>query len=111
MSTKTDRLLNSKCMHQGNVNTEHNKHQNKSDMIIRMVRGCICNSLNVDGKEEIDMTDKERLVVLKAISEHLKPQNLNNVLLDLVETFSDYECDDEPCETCGDYVETYTWEI
>jgi hypothetical protein len=27
------------------------------------------------------------------------------------QTFGDYECDDRPCETCGDYVETYTWEI
>ena len=40
-----------------------------------------------------------------------KPQDLNNILQDLIEMFGEYECDDEPCETCGDYVETHTWEI
>lgn len=80
-------------------------------MILRMVRGCICDSLSVDGKEEIDLTDEERQEVLKKIFEHLKPQDLNNILQDLIEMFGEYECDDEPCETCGDYVETHTWEI
>lgn len=80
-------------------------------MTIKMVRGCICDSLSVDGKEEIDMTDEERRVVLKMIFEHFRPQDLNYVLQDLVETFGNYKCDNEPCETCGDYVETYTWEI
>lgn len=49
-------------------------------MILRMVRGCICDSLSVDGKEEIDLTDEERQEVLKKIFEHLKPQDLNNIL-------------------------------
>ena len=80
-------------------------------MIIRMVRGCIHNSLSIDGKEEIKLTDEERIEVLRKIFEHLKPTDLNLVLQDLVQTFGEYECDDEPCETCGDYVETYTWEI
>ena len=80
-------------------------------MIIKMVRGCICNSLSVDGKEEIDMTDEERQVVLKTIFEHFRPQDLNYVLQDLAERFGEYESDDEPCETCGDYIESYTWEI
>ena len=80
-------------------------------MIIRMVRGCICDSLSVDGKEEIDLTDEERQVVLNNIFEYIKPEHLNNALQELVQLFGEYECDDEPCETCGDYVETYTWEI
>ena len=80
-------------------------------MTIRMVRGCIHNSLCVDGKQEINMTDEERQVVLKTIFEHLKAQDFTQVLQDLVETFGEYECDDRPCKTCGDYVETYTWEI
>jgi hypothetical protein len=76
-----------------------------------MVRGCIHDSLRVDGKEEIDLTDEERQVVLKNIFEYIKPKDLNNVLQEFVQIFGEYECDDEPCETCGDYVETYTWEI
>ena len=80
-------------------------------MKIQMTRGCIANSLTVDGKEEIDLSDNERQEVLRHIFEHLKAQDLNYVLQDPVETFGEYEPDDEPCETCGDYVETYTWEI
>jgi hypothetical protein len=58
-------------------------------MIIKMVRDCICGSLSIDGKEEINMTDEESLVVLKTIFEHLKAQDLNYVLQDLVETFGE----------------------
>jgi hypothetical protein len=30
----------------------------------------------------------------------------------MVEDFSDtYKCSDQPCECCGDYVETYTMEV
>ena len=80
-------------------------------MKIQMTKGCIANSLTVDGKEEIDISDNERQEVLRHIFEHLKAQDLNYVLQDLVEIFGEYESDDEPSETCGDYVETYTWEI
>ena len=80
-------------------------------MKIQMTRGCIANSLTVDGEEEINLSDNERQEVLRHIFEHLKAQDLNYVLQDLIETFGEYESDDEPCETCGDYVETYTWEI
>ena len=80
-------------------------------MIIRMVRGCIYDSLSIDGKEEIDLTDEERQVVLNNIFEYIKPEHLNNVLQELVQIFGEYECDDEPCGTCGDYVDTYIWEI
>ena len=65
-----------------------------------MTRGCIANSLTIDGKEEINLSDNERQEVLRHIFEHLKAQDLNYVLQDLVETFGEYESDDEPCETC-----------
>ena len=60
-------------------------------MKIQMTRGCIANSLTVDGKEEIDLSDIERLEVLRHIFEHLRAQDLNYVLQDLVETFGEYE--------------------
>ena len=53
-------------------------------MTIRMVRGCIHDSLRVDGKDEIDLTDEERQVVLKKIFEYIKPEHFNNVLQELV---------------------------
>lgn len=35
-----------------------------------------------------------------------------NILREMVEVFYDtYECSDEPCECCGDYVETYTMKV
>lgn len=60
-------------------------------MKIQMTRGCIANSLTVDGKEEIDLSDNERLEVLRHIFEHLRAQDLNYVLQDLVETFGEYK--------------------
>ena len=80
-------------------------------MKIQMKRGYIVNSLTIDGKEEIDLSDNEHQEVLRHIFEHLKAQDQNHVLQDLVETFGEYESDDEPCETRGDYVETITLEI
>lgn len=65
-------------------------------MKIQMTRGCIANSLTVDGKEEIDLSDNERLEVLRHIFEHLRAQDLNYVLQDLVETFGEYEVDEIP---------------
>ncbi len=51
------------------------------------------------------MPDEERQEVLKKIFEHLKPQDLNNILQDLIEMFGEYECDDErffePIEDSG----------
>ena len=54
-------------------------------MKIQMTRGCIANSLTIDGKEEIDLSDNERQEVLRHIFEHLKAQDLNYVLQDLVD--------------------------
>lgn len=71
----------------------------------------MADSLSVDGKEEMDLTDGERMKVLKRIFDHLEPKDLNEVMQVLIERFGDCETDDEPCETCGDYVDTYTWEI
>lgn len=76
-----------------------------------MIRGCIHKSLSVDGKEETDLTDEERITVLRTICNRLKPQDLNNILQALIEFFGEYECTEEPCETCGDYIETYTWKL
>ena len=72
----------------------------------------MANSLTVDDKEEMDLTDDERRNVLKRIFEHLKPNDLNGVIQILIERFGDCcKTDDEPCETCGDYVDTCTWEL
>lgn len=59
-------------------------------MKIQNVSGCTSFSLNVDGKEEIEMTSEERLKVIDNIYEWMKrhPDDiLNGILLDLTEAF------------------------
>lgn len=68
-------------------------------------------SLTVDGKEEKDLTDGERKKVLRRIFDRLEPKDLNEVMQVLIERFGNCETDDQPCATCGDYVDTYTWKV
>lgn len=72
-------------------------------MKLELTFGCIANSLNVDGMEEINMTDDQRKEVITHIAEWYKahPNRLNNLLQYFVETNSeDYDMT-EPCECCG----------
>lgn len=83
-------------------------------MNLELTRGCMANSLTVDGVEEIHLTDEQRAEAKKRIAEWLLREDvsLNKILALVIEHFYDeYECDDEPCECCGDYVETYKLEI
>lgn len=80
-------------------------------MELKKVTGCICGSLTVDDEEEINLTDEKRQEVLERIFKALKPSDLNYVLQDLVERFGKYECDNRPCECCGDFVTTWTWNV
>lgn len=81
--------------------------------VIQKVSGCTADSLNVDGIEEIDMTDEQRQEVIDKIFHWLKkhPDQLNYLLQDITETFGAYESDDHVCECCGDYITTNTWVI
>lgn len=84
-------------------------------MKIQNVSGCTSFSLNVDGKEEIEMTSEERLKVIDNIYEWMKrhPDDiLNGILLDLTEAFGEYKTiSQSPCECCGDYVEEYVLDL
>ena len=83
-------------------------------MEIHNVKGCTAFSLNVDGKEEINMTDNERLNVIDKIYEWMKnnPQYLNYILQGLTEKCGDYnDIDAVPCESCGDIIYEYVLKI
>ncbi len=84
-------------------------------MKIHNVRGCTAFSLNVDGKEEIDMTHKERLQVIDKIYEWMKrtaDENLNYILQGLTEYCGEYNIiSDEPCECCGDTIDENVLDI
>lgn len=77
-------------------------------MKISKITGCTTFSLNVDEKEEVDMTNEERLVVIDNICTWMKrhPEQLNYVLQGLTEYCGEYKtiCS-EPCECCGDTID------
>lgn len=78
-------------------------------MIIHNIKGCTAFSLNVDEKEEIDMTTKERLEVVDKIYEWMKrdvDNKLNFILQGLANQCGEYNVIvSEPCECCGDIVD------
>lgn len=83
-------------------------------MNIKMVRGCICDSLTIDGKEEINLNDRERVEIIKKVSRHLmklEARHLNELLQFLLEKMGEYSCSGQACECCGDFIETYKLEI
>lgn len=43
-------------------------------MILKQTTGCVCNSLTVDGVEEIDLTEDQRKEVILKISEYIADQ-------------------------------------
>ena len=77
-------------------------------MIITNRKGCTAFSLNVDGKEEIDMTNEERLEVIEEIYKWMKnkpEKKLNYILQALTEYMGTYQViDSTPCECCGDII-------
>jgi hypothetical protein len=80
-------------------------------MKLKMVEGCMCDSLTVDGIEEIEMTDEKRQETINKIMESLEPKDLNYLLQWYLPIFGDYECDNTPCECCGDVVTKYSLDI
>ena len=80
-------------------------------MKLEMVRGCICDSLTVDGEEEYTLSDDKREEVLDCICSRLYPKDLNRFLQWYIQEYGEYDCDDKPCECCGDYVQTWTVEL
>lgn len=73
-------------------------------------RGCMANSLSLNGIEEIDLTDDERKQVIHKIFAWYRkhPKELNNLLQYFIESnYNDYQCSEKPCECCGDIIETY----
>ena len=83
-------------------------------MNIELTKGCVYGSITIDDKEEINLSDKERAKIKEHICKWIcrEDVSLNELLRVLVSHYHDeYKCDDEPCECCGDYVETYKWNI
>jgi hypothetical protein len=89
-------------------------------MKLELTEGCICDSFEVDGNpiKDCDESQLKHLLILatqKICCKEFTPDQRGlaaHILREMVEDFSDtYKCSDEPCEFCGDYVETYTMEV
>ena len=84
-------------------------------MKIHNVKGCTAFSLNVDGKEELNMTHQERLEVIDKITEWMKrtaDKNLNYILQGITEYCGEYnQISSKPCECCGDIIEEYVVDL
>lgn len=76
-----------------------------------MVTGCICDSLTIDGIEEINLSDEKRKEVLNRIFPHINSSDLNELLQWFLPKYGEYEGSDKPCDCCGDYIDTYTLNI
>ena len=82
-------------------------------MKLEYVSGCICDSLSINGKEEIDLTDEQRKQVIEKIGVFISkasPDKLNYMLQYLVPEFGEFE-DLGHCECCGDWITKYTLEL
>lgn len=81
-------------------------------MKIEMQRGCICDSLEINGVEEYNLNDDMRIKVYKKLFDYLmdKPEKLNYILQKIMPVLGEYK-DMGECECCGDFVEKYTLEI
>ena len=80
-------------------------------MDIERVRGCTCNSLTIDGREEVELTAREKSHVKALIYRFLTSIDLNEVLQMVLDVYGDTEFSEKPCETCGDYIETTTLKL
>lgn len=84
-------------------------------MKLNLTTGCICDSLTVDGVEEVDMTESLRtetkVKLLTWLAEHPEKLDLNQMLQQILPEYGEYDSSGEPCECCGDYVNEWNLEI
>lgn len=90
-------------------------------MKLELTEGCICDSFTADGKDINSMSGQELKDILKAVVAKItdtkyEDENtvyyLQNILYEIVSRFYDeYESADEPCECCGDFIDTYTMTV
>lgn len=74
---------------------------------VSQVEGCVADSLNIDGIEEIDLNNTQREYICHRVALWIQrhPQHLNEILNELASRFGEYEClSEKPCECCGDIV-------
>lgn len=80
-------------------------------MKLKMVTGCTCDSLTVDGRESTDFDNDESKVVIDKVCDWLKSHSeLQQLLKYVLDYHGEYESLGH-CEQCGDFIDKYTLEI
>lgn len=80
-------------------------------MKIEYVNGCMCDTLNVDGVETIDMKLEDvKNIVKKLIDKEEDLAVIQDLLTNLLESQGKYE-DLGHCDCCGDWITKYEIEI
>lgn len=74
---------------------------------IKLTRGCIKDSLTVNGKEFVDMDLPEIKTIITDILNNESDDMLIREIIDMIVTYKGIETDYYRCDCCGDYVETY----
>jgi hypothetical protein len=82
-------------------------------MTLKLVEGCVNSSISVDGIEETDLTEKQRLDTIDALHAWMKehPECLNTILQDVIPQYGTYYTYDIICEQCGSLTEEWTLNI
>lgn len=81
------------------------------EMKLEYTYGCVCDSLSVDGIESIDINiEGFRAVIHNLIDKIDEFAVLQDLFCNCMEALGEYESHG-PCDCCGDYITTYTYEI
>lgn len=86
-------------------------------MKLNYTTGCICDNLSVDDKQFNSLSIKERKNILCKIINDCSNTRCNEeyflqqMLIAALQNAGEFEYSDEPCECCGDNIETFDLEI
>ena len=74
--------------------------------------GCVSTTLLIDDVSTVYIDIEEfKNVLHKLIDKENDLSILQDIFRCVVVYNGEYECSDEPCECCGDFTETYTFDV
>ena len=78
-------------------------------MKFTVTRGCLCDGIDIDGKDIQYLSKDEISVALETFCDYLKKKgDLSTLLETLVPIYCDDYRDLGHCDQCGDYIEEFT---
>lgn len=84
-------------------------------MKINWIRGCTNDNLIINGRNYSDYNYKDKIILRQLILNWLVQKEdiipTKNIIELILVMAGKYECSDEPCECCGDFIESHEMEI